>query len=63
MKKNWRTIDKMALDAMSFILDYCDRNDLCDDCIFSDYDDDDNCCQLRKPLHEIEEFIEERKHE
>lgn len=59
MRKNWGQIDKMAIEAMQFIIEYCDRNDLCDDCIFSNPDDDDNCCQLRKPHHQLESFIKE----
>lgn len=63
MRKNWNQIDKMALNAMKFILNYCDIKDMCDDCIFCDPDDDDNCCQLRRWHFDLEKFIEEIEHD
>lgn len=34
MKKNWHQIDIMALNAIKFIIDYCDTKEVCSDCIF-----------------------------
>lgn len=38
MKRNWRAIDKLALVALEYILNYCDVKDICSDCIFHDPD-------------------------
>lgn len=62
IKKNWSMIDKMVLDTMQFLLDYCDMKDLCDDCAL--FNPDKDCCMLKTDnLQELDEFIKERKHD
>lgn len=62
IKKNWRQIDKMVLDAMDFVNDYCDRTDLCDDCVL--FNSDKDCCMLKSDdLIELHAFIKERKND
>lgn len=56
IKKNWRQIDRMALDAMELVIDYCNITELCSDCIF--YDQERTRCALVS-LAVVEDYIEE----
>lgn len=57
--KNWSQLDKMALDAMEFVLDYCDVKEICADCVF--HNSEICCCQLKEPFNQLGSFIKEVK--
>lgn len=56
IKKNWRQIDRMALDAMELVINYCDITECCSDCIF--YDQERTRCALVS-LARAEDYIKE----
>lgn len=63
MKKNRSIIDKMALEAIKFVDDYCNMIDCCDDCIFLDEEKDLCCIKHGIFCKELNELLEKRKKE
>lgn len=60
MKRNWNTMNKLALYCADYLINYCDMKELCSDCIF--HDEDSNKCAVHMSHFALgESFIEEVK--